>query len=86
MPESRISDEELLELSQLYDLDICLNDGSVMPSSRCGGYQCEKCSFHFTAEGVEYHSIALEVRREYIPIVLELIELRKAKQLRVDFK
>jgi hypothetical protein len=81
-----LSDEKLLELADVRDARKCPNDEAELVLGSCDQYVCSDCGFTVSYERMQMDEIELPTRREYIPIVMELLILRQAKRIRENFK
>ncbi len=74
---NEISDDELRELAVIGDITVCPNDGVKLVKRRSeGGKECPSCGCTLSESFIYNSKIEDEVRRQYIPIVLELLERR----------
>jgi len=77
MQSDRISDEELGELSIVRNPFLCPNDGTVLPYGKWRHKECTVCGYTESELGSRDRELVDDIRNDYIPIVIELIQLRK---------
>ena len=76
-----ISDEELRKLAVEQDASKCPNDGEPLQRRSGGGKSCSKCVYHESEEGAHDREVEVDTHNEYVPLLLELLELRASVKI-----